>query len=169
MNRQEPSAIPMTNGCFKRGGRAQNVRTAALIRERWRMNLTQLAAFFDRQHTPVDGCNLSAQEAAITAHEKYSPRPFCLVSQWTILDLHVGDEELNALRSRGLEPVVVYASCVVLDTRRRYQPSDWVRSSFQTSYEAPSFFLTKNTVYVLLGRGKRQVITVDDLSALSGQ
>lgn len=133
------------------------------------MNLTQLAAFFDRQHTPLGGCSLSAHEAAITAHKKFAPRSFCLVSQWTILDLQVDDEELNALRSRGLEPVLVYASCVVLDSRGRYQPGDWVRSSFQTTYEAPSFFLTKNTVYVLLGGGKRQVITIDDLSALSGQ
>lgn len=133
------------------------------------MNLTHLAALFDRQHTPVDGCSLSTHEAAITAQKRFVPRPFCLVSDWSILDLEVSVDQLNALHSRGLEPVVVYALCVVLDSRGRYQSGDWVRTSFQTGYESPGFFLTKNTVYVLMGKGKRQVITVDDLNALMGQ
>ncbi|QHC98428.1 hypothetical protein PspR84_28560 [Pseudomonas sp. R84] len=133
------------------------------------MNLTQLAALIDGQHTPQGGCHLSAHEAAITAQEKFSSQPFCLVSQWTILDLEVDIEQLNALHLRGLEPVVVYALCVVLDSRGRYQRGDWVRTSFQTRYEAPGFFLTKNTVYVLLGDGKRQLITVEDLHALIGK
>jgi hypothetical protein len=133
------------------------------------MNLTQLAALFDKQHTRVDGCDFSAEEAAITTRQKFASHPFCLVREWSILDLEVNVEQLNALHSRGLEPVVVYALCVVLDSRGRYQPGDWVRTSFQTGYESPGFFLTKNTAYVLLGKGKRQVITVDDLNALMGQ
>lgn len=133
------------------------------------MNLKQLAAFFDRQHVPMEGCSLSADEAAIAAHEKFASRPFCLINEWTILDLQLGELEVGNLRLRGLEPVMVYASCVVLDSRGRYQPGDWVRSSFQTSHEAQGFFITKNTVYVLIGNGKRQEISVDDLRALSGR
>lgn len=85
------------------------------------MNLTHLAALFDRQHTPVDDCSLSTHEAAITAQKRFVPPPFCLVSDWSILDLEVSVDQLNALYSRGLEPVVVYALCVVLDSRGRYQ------------------------------------------------
>jgi len=47
---------------------------------------------------------------------------------------------------------MVYALNVVLDSQGRFNPGDWVRSSFQLSYEE-SFFLTKNAVYVLLGNG----------------
>ncbi|KAB0486462.1 hypothetical protein SAMN04490202_2813 [Pseudomonas reinekei] len=133
------------------------------------MNLSQLTDFFDRQYTPLDGCSLSAREAEIAVREKLPSRPFCLVKHWTILDLQVSADELEALRSRGLEPVMVYASSVVLDSRGRYQPGDWVRSSFHTSHGPPGFFITKNTVYLLLGMGKRQVITMADLNALTGQ
>lgn len=133
------------------------------------MNLTQLVALFDRQHTPVNGCDLRAEEAAITARETFGPGAFCLVREWSILDLEVSVDQLNMLHTRGLKPVLVYALCVVLDSRGRYQPGDWVCTSFQTGYESPGFFLTKNTAYVLLGKGKRQAINVDDLNALMGQ
>lgn len=133
------------------------------------MDLIRLAKLFGGQGTPIDGCSLSAKEAALSAQEKYAPRPYCLVSDWTILDLEVNSDELMALHTRGLEPVLVYAPCVVLDSRGRYQPGDWVRTSFQIGFESSGFFLTKNTVYVLLGRGNRQWITIDDLDALVGQ
>ncbi len=61
---------------------------------------------------------------------------------------------------------MVYALNVVLDSRGRFNPGDWVRSSFQLSYKETGFFLTKNTVYILLGNGMRQKITVRDLISL---
>lgn len=132
------------------------------------MNLTQLAKLLGGQDASVDGCDLSAQEAALTAQEKFKLQPFCLVSEWTILDLEVDEDELNALRLRGLEPVIVYALHVVFDSRGRYLPGDWVRTSFQVSHEESGFFLTRNTVYVLLSKGHRQRISVDDLKAFKG-
>lgn len=133
------------------------------------MDLTRLAKLFGEHDKPVDGYILSVQEAALTAQKKFTARPFCLVNEWMILDLEVDSIELNALHLRGLEPVVVYSLCVVQDSRGRYQPGDWVCTSFQIAFEAPGFFLTKNTVYVLLGRGKRQSMTIDDLNSLVGQ
>lgn len=61
------------------------------------MNLTQLAKLLGGQDASVDGCVLSAQEAALTAQEKFKSQPFGLVSEWTILDLEVDEDELNAL------------------------------------------------------------------------
>lgn len=130
------------------------------------MNLTGLARLFSGQGKPTDGCSLSVKEAALAVQEKFASRPYCLVSDWTILDLDVNAEELKALHTRGLEPVLVYALCVVLDSRGRYQPRDWVRTSFQIGFESAGYFLTKNTVYVLLGRGNRQGITLVELNAL---
>lgn len=83
-----------------------------------------------------------------------------------ILDLKTTSDELEALRALGLEPVMVYALNVVLDSRGRFNAGDWIRSSFQLSFEENGFFLTKNTLYVLLGNGTRQRITVSDLVSL---
>ncbi|KPB89838.1 hypothetical protein ALO36_103796 [Pseudomonas syringae pv. tomato] len=44
-----------------------------------------------------------------------------------------------------------------------------MRISFQIGFESAGYFLTKNTVYVLLGWGNRQGITLDELNALVGQ
>ncbi|MFW8695362.1 DUF6957 family protein, partial [Mesorhizobium japonicum] len=68
---------------------------------------------------------------------------------------------------RGLEPVLIYARNVVLDSRERFNRGDWVRSTFQLRYEDEGLFFTRNTLYVLLGTGTRQRITLSDLLSLS--
>lgn len=130
------------------------------------MNLARLAQLVGGHGEPVNGCDFPTDEARALARAKYAQQSFCLVRDWTILDLETTDDELEALRARGLEPVMVYALNVVLDSQGRFNPGDWVRSSFQLSYEETGFFLTKNAVYVLLGNGTRQKVTVKDLISL---
>ncbi|WP_397428748.1 DUF6957 family protein [Pseudomonas asplenii] len=57
-----------------------------------------------------------------------------MIGEWLTLDLEVDKEELNANHLRSVEPIIVYARRVVLDSRGRYQLGDWVRTSFQVSY-----------------------------------
>ncbi|WP_244294940.1 DUF6957 family protein [Pseudomonas helmanticensis] len=92
---------------------------------------------------------------------------YCLVRDWTLLELEPCGEEYDALRSRGLEPVLVYARNVVVDSRERFNRGDWVRSTFQLRYEDEGLFFTRNTLYVLLGTGTRQSISLSDLLSLS--
>ena len=130
------------------------------------MNLARLALLVGGHGEPVKGCDLPTDEAEALVRARYAQHSFCLVRDWTILDLVTTVEELEALRTRGLEPVMVYALNVLLDSRGRFNSGDWVRSSFQLSYKETGFFLTKNTVYVLLGNGMRQKITIRDLASL---
>jgi hypothetical protein len=130
------------------------------------MNLARLALLVGGHGEPVNGWDLPTDEAQALARARYAQQSFCLVRDWTILDLETTDVELEALRARSLEPVMVYALNVVLDSRGRFNSGDWVRSSFQLSYKETGFFLTKNTLYILLGNGMRQKITVRDLISL---
>jgi hypothetical protein len=130
------------------------------------MDLARLEQLVSGQGECVNGCDLSAEDAAIFVQNKFSHYSFCLVQNWTLLELEACDGECDALRSRGLEPMVVYARSVVLDSRERFNPGDWVRSSFQMSYDDEGLFFTKNTLYVLLGNGSRQKITLRDLLSL---
>jgi hypothetical protein len=130
------------------------------------MNIARLALLINGHGEPVSGCGLPTNDAQALARNRFPHHPSCLVREWTILDLETTGYELEALHARGLEPVMVYALNVVLDSRGRFNAGDWVRSSFQLSYEEKGFFLTKNTVYVLLGNGTRQGITVSDLISL---
>ncbi|MNR27113.1 hypothetical protein D3C85_1443680 [compost metagenome] len=130
------------------------------------MNLARLAQLVGGHGEPVNGCDFPTDEARALARARYAQQSFCLVRDWTILDLETTDDELEALRAHGLEPVMVYALNVVLDSQGRFNPGDWVRSSFQLNYEETGFSLTKNAVYVLLGNGTRQKVTVKDLTSL---
>ncbi|WP_339496119.1 DUF6957 family protein [Pseudomonas sp. RA_105y_Pfl2_P56] len=130
------------------------------------MNLARLAQLVDGHGEPVNGCDLPPDDAQALAHTRFPNLSTCLVRDWTILDLETTSDEMEALRDRGLEPVMVYALNVVFDSRGRFNAGDWVRSSFQLSFEDNGFFLTKNTLYVLLGKGARQRITVSDLTSL---
>ncbi len=108
------------------------------------------------------GCVLSLEDVC----EKFRGRSYCLVRDWTILDVEMTHGKFKELQARGLQPVVVYALQVVFDSRGRFNRGDWVRSSFLLSYEKGGFFFTENTVYVLLGSGARQKISVQDLVGL---
>jgi hypothetical protein len=45
---------------------------------------------------------------------------------------------------------------VILDSKGRFQYGEWVRSTFEFHFEDPGWFLTKNTLSVLLGKGGRK-------------
>jgi len=126
------------------------------------MDLERYRQLVDVSGEPVVGCVLSFKDV----YEKFRARSHCLVRDWTILDVETTDREFKALQTRGLQPVVVYALRVVFDSRERFKSGDWVRSSFMVSYEEGGFFFTQNTVYVLLGNGTRQKISVQNLGCL---
>ncbi|WP_375232898.1 DUF6957 family protein [Pseudomonas syringae group genomosp. 3] len=79
----------------------------------------------------------------------------------------IGDEKLHLCTPRpvvkrwpepegeGFALTFLYARSVVLDSRGRFFQGDWVRSTFEVYFEEPCWFLTKNTLYVLLGKGGR--------------
>ncbi|MEB0070327.1 hypothetical protein QN387_26050, partial [Pseudomonas sp. CCI3.1] len=50
----------------------------------------------------------------------------------------------------------LYARHVILDSKGRFQYGEWVRSTYEFHFEEPGWFLTKNTLYVLLGKGGRK-------------
>ncbi|WP_432218049.1 DUF6957 family protein [Pseudomonas kribbensis] len=110
---------------------------------------------------------MSAEDAIDFVKSNFGEYSYCLVRDWTLLELDPSGEWYDALRSRGVEPVLVYARNVVLDSRERFNPGDWVRSTFQLRYEDEGLFFTRNTLYVLLGTGTRQRITLSDLLSLS--
>jgi hypothetical protein len=60
----------------------------------------------------------------------------------------------------------LFASGIVHDSRDRFRPGKGVRTSFLAERHEGPFFITKNTVYVLLGAGRRKRAKFDPLSLL---
>ena len=63
---------------------------------------------------------------------------------------------LVTIRATGLEPMFMYAHCVIHDGHGRFPPGGWVRSTLCKSFDGVCLFETRNTVYVLMGNGRGQ-------------
>lgn len=104
---------------------------------------------------------VGSKEAALELlSTRFPDGSYCLVEEWTVFRATVSDDELNAIRVAGHLPLFLYAHRVVEDSRGRFQPGDWVRSSMCVSFDDGVMFETKNTVYVLLGPGAEQVASL---------
>lgn len=80
--------------------------------------------------------------------------PFCIVKDWHILDLDEPPEAIRLMAEQGLMPLLVYAEQVVYDSKQRFSSGDWVRSTVLKALDG-HYASTRNTVYVLLGSGRR--------------
>lgn len=102
------------------------------------------------------GHNASDEEAIALAQRRFGHAPYCLVRQWIWIDLVMPESLLEALKRDDRQPVMLYAHEVVLDSQARLKPGDWVRSTPLVVFSDGCCFQTRNTVYVLLGKGVRK-------------
>lgn len=119
------------------------------------MKLSDLAVLLSGGDTALSGLSARPEEAARLAELKFPGKAYCLVEDWVLIDVTPTASQQAALTEKGLIPTFVYARSVVLDSRGRFFEGDWVRSTFEVYFEEPCWFLTKNTLYVLLGKGGR--------------
>jgi hypothetical protein len=112
------------------------------------------------------GSELSLEEALIAARKHCKWMPLCAVEEWVILDAIVTDAEREKIAALGCLPVFLFAQRVVHDEQRRFEPGHWVRSSMATSFKEGFMFATRNTVYVLIGRGQRKRSSIDEIFSI---
>lgn len=110
--------------------------------------------------TPVGGVSISADEARALVSERFPRKAYCVVEQWTLFQADVSEDDLAKIHAAGHLPLVVFAHRVIEDSRGRFQPGDWVRSSLCTSFDGSVLAETKNTVYVLVGPGGRRTASL---------
>ena len=103
----------------------------------------------------INGCPLPDLDAVTFAGLHFPSRAYCLVADWAILDLDITTRQRKAITDRQLIPALVYALTVIQDSKGRFPPGDWVRTTLGVSFTHDCLFRTKNTVYVLMGSGRR--------------
>lgn len=118
------------------------------------MNLAGFIALLS-EGEEISGCQLATPDAVALANLHFPSRAYCLVAEWAILDLDVTTPQRKAIADRVLIPALVYALTVIQDSKSRFQPGDWVRTTLGVSFTHACLFETKNTVYVLMGAGRR--------------
>lgn len=124
------------------------------------MNLAGFTALLSGGEN-INGCQLSIPDAVALANLHFPSSPYCLVADWAVLDINVTTRQRKALADRGLNPALVYALTVIYDSKGRFPPGDWVRTTLALSFSHACLFETKNTVYVLMGSGRRLCLDLD--------
>lgn len=105
----------------------------------------------------MPGIQMSWEQARarVEARGRASWMPFCVVRDWTWIDLVLSEEEQEMFRTSGCQPAVLYAHSVLFDSERHCDVGDWVRTTPLVSFSEDCFFKTRNTLYVLVGDGQR--------------
>ncbi|PKM30014.1 MAG: hypothetical protein CVV07_10095 [Gammaproteobacteria bacterium HGW-Gammaproteobacteria-11] len=115
---------------------------------------------------PIQGADLTLEDAKklATSHPGY--KPFRIVRDWIWADLDVGEKIAADLKHQGLQPVMVYAHEVVFDSTHRFAPGNWVRTTPLLGFTSPGIFETTNTVYILLGTGRRKTTSLNAIMSI---
>lgn len=114
----------------------------------------------------LQGSDLSLDEALVLARKTYKWMPLCAVEEWVILDAIVTEDERAKVAAAGCQPMFMFAQKVVNDDQQRFESGHWVRSSMGTAFSDGFLFVTRNTVYVLLGPGHRKSASIQAIFSI---
>ena len=112
------------------------------------------------------GTSLSHTEVEALVAQRFGRKPFCTVEDWLIFHVDEPPESLAKVRATGLEPMFMYAHCVVFDGHGRFPQGGWVRSTLCKSFDGVCLFETRNTVYVLMGNGREMTASLKTIFGL---
>ena len=87
-------------------------------------------------------------------------KPVCVVKNWMWWDLEVTEQQKQLLKENDQHAGLIKADTVIEDEAGRFRPGDWVRSSPLVNFTENCIFETKNTVYLLVGKGSRKTISL---------
>ena len=103
----------------------------------------------------IDGCQLAPSDAVAFASLHFPSRAYCLVADWAILDLDITTRQRKSITDKKKIHTHIYTLTVIQNSKHRFPPGDWVRTTLGVSFTHDCLFRTKNTVYVLMGTGRR--------------
>ncbi|MDI1330880.1 hypothetical protein [Pseudomonas sp.] len=122
-------------------------------------NSLEIIESCDGRNVVRSGSTKTQEELTELCVRQYPNKSFCLVEQWIIFRADVSPDDLAKIQAAGHLPLFIFAHKVVHDSRGRFQPGDWVRSSMAISFDGV-MFETKNSVYVLMGDGHERVASL---------
>ncbi|MEE5041655.1 hypothetical protein V2J84_18565 [Pseudomonas alliivorans] len=126
-------------------------------------------AIFDWLEGPslvAEGLDAALPDAIMLVRDRFPDRSFCVVKEWCWLEFSASATIKQGLAAQGELPALLLASGILHDSLNRFRPGRGVRTSFLAERVEGPFFVTKNTVYVLLGQGRRKRAEFDSLSLL---
>lgn len=123
--------------------------------------LDSLTNLFSGAGESMAGSPMTDDEALNFMRNKRLNVEFCLVRDWTWIDLDVTPSQLAQLEKTCRKPAIILAHSVIYDSARRWDEGDFVRTSPLHVFREGFLFQTLNSVYALLGDGLRKRAAVD--------
>lgn len=120
------------------------------------MSLRAVAELLTGDAPIVKGVCQSESDGLRVYEKYYSDKPYCLVKKWSLIELDVDQEDLEMIEQAGSQPILLYSSHVLYDSLDRFDKGNWVRSTLMVRFIDECLFETQNTVYILIGDGKRK-------------
>jgi len=122
--------------------------------------IAQALRLVNAQGDPCDyGCSERELNNMIAyCQEMFPSKPYCAVKEWCWADLEIDNHQLEEARSEGVYPCFVYASYIIEDQAGRWSTGFSVRTTFLTEFHKNCLFVTRNTAYVLVGKGSRMTV-----------
>jgi len=126
-------------------------------------SLEEIMTFLYGDGEAVKGWDGEEAELVRVAQQRIPGKPYCLIRRWILIDL-IGDGVEMPLE--GMPAMVIFAHEVVKDSRARFAPGNWVRTTYAVSQVHPCVFETRSTLYLLLGDGVRKQASLDTVFSL---
>lgn len=93
------------------------------------------------------------------ATSSYPHSRYTAIEKWYWIDIDASDAETKKLGSMGLAPSLVYTENILIDNPDRFFRC--VTSTLLAEFSNNSLFRTRNTTYILVGKGTRLKIPVE--------
>lgn len=94
-----------------------------------------------------------------SARSNYPNSRYTAIENWYWIDIDASDSEKEKLGKLGLAPSFVYTENILVDNPDRFFRC--VTSTFLAEFSNNALFRTRNTTYILVGRGTRLKIPVE--------
>lgn len=103
----------------------------------------------------MTGIDTTLEVSIRDAQARFPNRAHCVVSEWIWVDFQGSSFMVEGLALQGVTPSFLVAVNVLHDSQDRFRAGRGIRTSLLVRYEGPGYFVTRNTVYVMLGTGRR--------------
>jgi len=111
-------------------------------------------------------CGTSEAEAKfIKTHVAETGKAYCAAIAWVIID--VLDVDAGPLAAIGRLPSVLFPHSLLLHSSGDYGNNERVKIGYATSYDGRGIFVTRDTIFVLVGQGLRKSVPIKLLNQVS--
>jgi hypothetical protein len=127
--------------------------------------MSNISQFLISQENPGEPSELGCSEADVPKllqkHKTlFERKSYCVVKDWKWCDISLREEDVADFEEQGVYPCFVIANHVIFDELERYLPGGWVRTSLLSEFHPPAIFETRNTIYILVGKGTRETKSI---------